>query len=90
MAVVQLVDPLKPQNAGGRITRGMAAPKRVTSLDHWLKEARKVLKEIPRASECIVETTSTTPYGITFNLRRPDGSRVYVAIDRTRDGMTLR
>jgi hypothetical protein len=92
MPIVQYVDPLQVNNTHhkGRITRGMSAPIKASSLEHWLKEARKVIHEIPRSTECIIETCTATPKGITYNLIRPNGTRVYVVIDRTRDGMVLK
>lgn len=92
MAVVQVVDMLKPENDGRRITRGMVVPKKVTSLEHWLKAARKAIPQIPNLStgECIIEQHHATPKNITFHLRRANGTRVYVVIDRERDALSLR
>lgn len=92
MAVVQYVDPLKPETNGGRITRGLIIPKKVTSLEHWLRAARRAIPVIPSLStgECIIEQTFTSPKNITFHLRRANGTRVYVVIDRERNAITLR
>ena len=80
MAQVQYVD--VPNDV--RITRGMGAPKRVTLLSAWLREARKVIPQIPNhlKGEAYVLTSNATTNFIKFELKRPDDSRVYVIIDR--------
>ena len=86
MAQVQYVD--VPNQV--RITRGMHAPKKVTLLEAWLKQARQAIKEIPKTSQCIIQSTSVSPSMIHFELLKPDGSRVHVVIDRKADAMVMR
>jgi hypothetical protein len=56
----------------------------MTLLSAWLREARKVIPQIPNhlRGEAYIHQTNATPSFIKFELKRPDDSRVYVIIDR--------
>lgn len=63
------------------ISKKMFPPKKVASLEHWLKEARKVISQIP--TDCSVINTQCNSRWITWELTSPKGERTYVVIDRS-------
>lgn len=74
------------------ITRKMFTPKRIQSLGHWLKDARKVIKEIPHIDPngrgWTISAEGASVEKVSFELFNTITSeRVYVVIDRTVKGM---
>lgn len=67
-----------------KIIKGMITPKKVAVSAAWLKEARKVIPEIPdpTTGQCVIETTHFTVDKLVWHLRDPVGHRTYVIIDR--------
>ena len=68
---------------GVEISKKMFPPKKVTSLDHWLKEARKTVREIPSIADTkTVINTQASVRWIAWELFNHKDERTYVIIDR--------
>lgn len=84
MPVVQYIFDGKDQ------TKNMLTPKRITSLPHWYKEARKAIPDIPLAlfdvfgdNEWMVEYSEVDVKWIKMDLLRKDGRKAFLVILRT-------
>lgn len=63
------------------ISKKMFPPKKVTSLEHWFKQACKTITQIP-ADHSTINTQCNSRW-ITWELTSPKGERSYVVIDRS-------
>ena len=74
---------------GETVTKQMPTPKRITSLQHWYKEARKAIPQIPEAligvfgphQWCIVESEADIKW-VKFDLLSLDNRKAYIVILR--------
>lgn len=85
MAIVQFKDEINKVE----ITRRMSAPKKVTRLEHWYKEARRIIPQIPDIQMPGMEVINTqcTFKWITWEVKDPKGHRSYVVINRRADSL---
>lgn len=86
MALVQFKDEINRVT----ITRRMFPPKKVESLMHWLKSARKVIPEIPDVWDSnawqVINTQMSVKW-ITWEISDHQQHRCYVVIDRKADSI---
>jgi hypothetical protein len=74
----------RDQVNGVEISKKMFPPKKVSSLDHWLKEARKVVSQIPREADTKnVINTQVSARWIAWEIFNHKDERSYVIIDRS-------
>lgn len=73
---------MQVRDAEGRVldSKRMFTPKKIQSLPHWLKSARKVSKKIPQDATILREEATTT--AVRFDLQTVNGPLV-IHIDRT-------
>lgn len=83
MPRVQFVYPFAKIN----VTKPMPTPRNMTKLAVWLREARKVIPQIPKIedSDWMVWEEIVTEGTIIFHLRDSVGNKCSVAIDRKYD-----
>ena len=74
---------------GATTTRNMVTPKRITSVQHWYKEARKSIPNIPEAligvvgnNKWMIEHCETDIKWVKFDLMSGTGERAYIVILR--------
>lgn len=67
------------------ITKKMAAPKKVTEVRSWFKQARKAIPEIPNPDQTDWQITHELAEvkWIKFEMHNTVGERCYVIINRT-------
>lgn len=66
------------------ITKDMPSPRRIGELDHWYKQARKVIPEIPNLQETdwFIFQQEITESSIVFEIHDSVGQKCAVVIDR--------
>jgi hypothetical protein len=74
---------------GRTFTKNMITPKRITKLEAWYKEARKVITDIPEAlmgifgnNEWMIEHHEVDVKWIKFDLLHTNGFKAYIVILR--------
>lgn len=67
------------------ITKKMAAPKKVTQIEAWFKEARKMIPEIPnpKDTDWIITHQQADVKWVRYDLVNSVGEKCQVVIDRT-------
>ncbi len=68
-----------------RLTASMPTPKKMSNLDAWFREARKVIPEIPdiRLELWFIVSSEACKHYIRYELKDRRGVNVYVVILRT-------
>lgn len=80
MPLVQYVN----QAANIRITKSMDTPKKISRIDHWFRNARKAVPEIPSIAEGLwyIEYQEATVEWVRFDMRSREGLKCNIVIFR--------